>query len=108
MAVMGAKILAIEKERPHLPYERATMAIQFTPEIFGTQFHPEADADGMYHYLVSEEKKKVVIENYGLEKYEDMLAHLRDPDKIRLTQAKMIPIFLDEAFHLKFKEVQLT
>jgi len=108
MAVMGAKILAIEKERPHLPYERATMAIQFTPEIFGTQFHPEADADGMYHYLVSEEKKKVVIENYGLEKYEDMLEHLRDPDKIRLTQAKMIPVFLDEAFHLKFKEAQLT
>lgn len=104
MAIMGAKILAIEKERPHVPLERATMAIQFTPEIIGTQFHPEADPDGMYYYLRSQEKKEVVITNYGADKYYDMLEHLREPDKIALTQAKMIPVFLDKAMALCFKK----
>lgn len=96
LRIMGAKILLQEKARHHLPYERATMAIQFTPEIFGTQFHPEADADGMIFYLNSEEKKKVVIDNYGQKKYSEMLVHLNDPDKIKLTQQVMIPGFLDE------------
>ncbi|MBL7927172.1 MAG: GMP synthase [Bacteroidia bacterium] len=97
LRVMGAKILLVEKARHHVPYERATMAIQFTPEIFGTQFHPEADADGMILYLNNAEKKKLVIDNYGLKKYNDMLNHLYDPDKIKLTQSLIIPKFLDEA-----------
>lgn len=97
LAKMGAKILAIEKERSHIPLERATMAIQFTPEIFGTQFHPEAGAQGMIHYLETTEKKKIVIENYGMERYNDMLYHLHDPDKILLTQRIIIPSFLDQA-----------
>lgn len=94
---MGATVLAIEKHRPHVEFERATMAIQFTPHIFGTQFHPEADADGMLHYLNGEEKKKVVIENYGLKKYQDMVKSLEDPTKISLTQAGFIPVFLSQA-----------
>ena len=38
---LGAKILALEKIRPHVEYERALMAVRISPEIFGTQFHPE-------------------------------------------------------------------
>lgn len=106
LKIMGAKILLQEKARHHLPYERATMAIQFTPEIFGTQFHPEADADGMIFYLTSEEKKNVVIENYGLKKYMDMLLHLNDPEKIKYTQSVMIPGFLDEVLNvLNIKQI---
>jgi GMP synthase-like glutamine amidotransferase len=97
LGFMGANILAIEKERPHVPHERATMAIQFTPEIIGTQFHPEAGEKGMIFYLNSEEKKELVIKNYGIAKYTDMLQQLTDPDKIKLTQKIMIPSFLDEA-----------
>ena len=41
---MGGEILCIEKERPHVPLERAVMAIRFNPYMVGTQFHPEADA----------------------------------------------------------------
>ena len=78
---MGAKILALEKERPHVEFERAVMAIRFTDEIFGTQFHPEADPIGMMHYLLSDDKKKKVIENHGEAKYESMLLHLNDDDK---------------------------
>ena len=94
---MGAKILAIEKERPHIPHERATMMIQFTPEIIGTQFHPEAGPKGMIFYLTGEEKKKIVIDNLGLEKYNNMLTQLYDPDKIKYTQKTLIPCFLEEA-----------
>lgn len=55
---MGAKILCIEKSRPHVPYERAIMGIRFNEYMVGTQFHPEADAPGMSMYLQTEEKEK--------------------------------------------------
>jgi hypothetical protein len=36
----------------------------------------------MAMYLDREDKKKMIIENYGEEKWRSMLAHLDDPDKI--------------------------
>ena len=93
----GAKILCIEKERTHIPFERAIMAIRFNEYFFGTQFHPEADAIGMSMYLQTEEKKKTVIENYGHEKWQSMLKHLSDPDKILLTYSHILPNFLNIA-----------
>lgn len=95
---MGAKILCIEKERPHVAHlERATMAVRFSREIFGTQFHPEADAEGMLRHFQKDEKREGIIKNYGQEKYDDMLAHLQDPDKIMLTESAVIPTFLNKA-----------
>jgi hypothetical protein len=94
---MGATILAIEKERPHVPLERAIMSIRFNENMIGTQFHPEADAVGMKMYFETEEKKKTVIENYGLEKWQSMIDHLNDPDKITWTYSHIIPNFLDTA-----------
>ncbi|MEO6684282.1 MAG: GMP synthase [Ginsengibacter sp.] len=91
---LGAKILCIEKERPHVPYERAIMGIRFNEYFIGTQFHPEADAMGMTMYLKSEEKKKGVIENYGFEKWQSMIEQLEDPDKIRWTYKHIVPNFL--------------
>jgi len=93
----GASILAIEKERPHVPLERAIMAIRFNEYMLGTQFHPEADPLGMSMYLQREDKKKTVIEGYGEEKWRQMIEHLNDPDKIRNTYSKVIPNFLDIA-----------
>ena len=93
----GAKILCIEKERTHVPLERAIMAIRFNEYFFGTQFHPEADAIGMSMYLQTEEKKKTVIENYGYEKWQSMLEHLSDPDKILWTYSHILPNFLNIA-----------
>ena len=90
----GAKILCIEKDRPHVPYERAIMAMRFNEYFFGTQFHPEADAVGMSMYLQTEEKKKTVIENYGYEKWKSMIEHLNDPDKISWTYSHILPNFL--------------
>jgi len=94
---MGATILAIEKERPHVPLERAIMAIRFNENMIGTQFHPEADAIGMSLHLQTEEKKKTVIENYGFAKWESMISQLNDPDKIMWTYTHILPNFLHNA-----------
>jgi homoserine O-succinyltransferase/O-acetyltransferase len=94
---LGVTILRMEKERPHVNLERAIMAIRFSKEVFGTQFHPEADGIGMSKYLSSEDKKKVVIKTHGLEKYNDMIDKLDDPDKILLTESIIIPTFLKKA-----------
>lgn len=94
---MGAKILALEKERPHVPYERAVMSVRFNDYFIGTQFHPEADATGMSMYLQREDKKKTVIENHGEEKWKNMIEHLNDPEKIRWTYSHILPNFLNQA-----------
>ena len=100
--MMGAKILCTEKERPHVPYERAVMGIRFNEYMIGTQFHPEADAEGMSIHLQTESKKKTVIENHGEEKWKSMLEGLRDPEKIMFTYAHIIPNFLNTALqHLQ-------
>jgi homoserine O-succinyltransferase/O-acetyltransferase len=94
---LGANVLCLEKIRPHVPLERAMMAMRFSPEIVGMQFHPEADALGMLHYFDQEDKKKQIIKNHGLAKYEDMVTHLNDPDKILLTESVILPTFLRNA-----------
>ena len=96
---IGASILAIEKERPQVLLERAIMAIRFNEYMIGTQFHPEADASGMSLYLQTNEKKKTIIKNYGLEKWEQMITHLNDPDKILFTNSHILPNFLLTAIH---------
>lgn len=101
--ILGAKIICLEKERPHLSLERAIMAIRFTNEIFGTQFHPEADGEGMYRLFQKPEKKKVVIENHGEEKYFTMLDFLNDPEKIEKTEATILPNFLDDVMSKKYQ-----
>ncbi|RWU07432.1 type 1 glutamine amidotransferase [Pedobacter chitinilyticus] len=96
---IGAQILAIEKERPHVDLERCIMAIRFSPYIIGTQFHPEADPTGMKIYLLQEEKKEAIIKNHGEDKYYDMLHSLENPDRIMLTKSVILPNFLDEAIN---------
>src|SRR6056297_996846 len=91
---LDGKVLCIEKDRPSVALERAVMAIRFSNEIFGTQFHPEADAEGMTRYFKRKDKKAVVIKKYGIRKYKNMLEHLNDDDKIMKTNAVIIPRFL--------------
>lgn len=94
---LGGSILAIEKERPHIPLERAIMAVRFNEHMVGTQFHPEADATGMTMYLHREDKKNMVIEDHGFDKWQSMIEQLNDPDKIRWTYSHVIPNFLSGA-----------
>ena len=94
---MGGRTLCLEKERPHVPYERALMAARINPWMIGTQFHPEADAKGMQLYLLQEDRKQQVIENHGEAKWKSMLEQLGDADKIQLTYSQVIPNFLNQA-----------
>ena len=94
---LGGSILAIEKERPHVPLERAVMAIRFNQYMLGTQFHPEADAEGMSMYLQRNDKKVIVVEDHGIEKWQSMIDQLNDPEKIGWTYAHVIPNFLEQA-----------
>lgn len=101
MREFGAKLICREKIRPHVPLERAVMAVRFTDYIFGTQFHPEADPAGMLHYFSLPEKRAQVISKYGEEKLEQMLSLLNDPDQLILTRNSVIPAFLQSALSFK-------
>jgi GMP synthase-like glutamine amidotransferase len=94
---LGMQLLAIEKERPYVDLPRAMMAVRFSDYFFSTQFHPEADAKGIRTLLVKDEKKKEVVNEHGLDKYNEMLERLDDPDKLTHTQNTIIPNFLDQA-----------
>jgi len=94
---LGMKMVAIEKSRPHIDLERAIMAVRFSDEIFGTQFHPEANPDGMIENLKDEKNKEAMIENYGMEKYLETVDRINDEDKIVLTQSQILPRFLSDA-----------
>lgn len=93
----GFEIMAIEKERPHVNLPRAIMAIRFSDNFFGTQFHPEADADGMLTHFYDPERKAQVIKDYGEERWHSMLADLEDDKKINLTHKTILPNFLNDA-----------
>lgn len=94
---MGAKVLAIEKERPHVPLERSIMALRFNEHMLGTQFHPEADAAGTSKYLKRKDKKQAVIAEHGEAKWKSMIEYLSDPDKILSTYSHFIPNFLEQS-----------
>lgn len=93
----GASILALEKIRTHVEYERAIMAVRFSDEIVGTQFHPEADPDGMKVHFSKKENRDKVILNHGITKYDSMMTQLDEEDKIELTHKTMLPNFIEKA-----------
>ena len=97
MNELGMKIIALEKVRPHIHLERAVMAVRFSDEIFGTQFHPEADPQGMIENLKIEANREAMIAAYGREKYLETVDRIDDPDKIVLTQSQILPRFLRRA-----------
>jgi len=97
LAELGIEVLCLEKERPHIPLARAVMALRFSPEIIGTQFHPEADGEGMLRYMLTDERKSQVIAAYGEDKYHEMVHLLASPDTIEVTERIIVPTFLQRA-----------
>lgn len=96
----GAQVLAIERERPHVPLERATMAIRFTPEIIGTQFHPEGDESSIENYLADPERRAKLLETHDEERLAKVASHLGDPSKVQLTNSLVIPKFFEHALSI--------
>jgi GMP synthase-like glutamine amidotransferase len=94
---IGASILALEKIRPHVDLERAIMAVRFSEEFFGTQFHPEADPIGMLKRFRETDKSNHVVSQYGEEKYQRMIDDLHDPNKMGLTHDTVLPTFISDS-----------
>lgn len=95
--LLGAKIIALEKIRTHVEYERAIMAIRFSDEIIGTQFHPEADPVSFLAHLKKQEVRDKIIASKGKTKFRAMLEHLVDENKIYKTNETLIPNFLEQS-----------
>ncbi len=94
---LGGGVLAIEKKRPLVDLERAVMAIRLSPEIIGTQFHPEADPPGMIRHFSKPSKKKQISTEHGAEKYERILKRLHDPEALTRTYRAVVPRFIARA-----------
>ncbi|NNT73151.1 GMP synthase [Flavobacterium sp. IMCC34852] len=90
----GAMIIALEKIRTHVEYERAIMGVRFSDEFVGLQFHPEADAMSFIANLKNKERREHIIAMKGKTKFRDMLEDLLDEDKIYKTNETIIPNFL--------------
>lgn len=97
LQALGATVLSLEKNRPHVDLEQALMAIRISPFWVGTQFHPEADPEGMRIYFNQEERRQSAIQQHGEEKFYAMLEHLEDPGHIWLTNHSILPNFLRHA-----------
>jgi len=91
------RVLALEQINPMEPRQRAIMAIRFSPEMIGTQFHPEAYAEGMYDYFNQEDRKNSVIAEHGEERLHQMVRDLAHPAKISLTNNTILPNFIRDS-----------
>jgi hypothetical protein len=94
---LGAEIIALEKIRNHVEYERAIMAIRFSPEMVGTQFHPEADPVGFLSHLKKHEVRDEIIDLRGKARYLAMLEHIVEEHTIYKTNETLIPNFLSQS-----------
>ena len=93
---MDCKVLALEKVREHIPLERAVMAMRFSEEWIGTQFHPEADPTGMRLHFEKEEKKKLFIDKRDEDKYDVMMERLENKDKLLKSYKTILPSWINQ------------
>jgi GMP synthase-like glutamine amidotransferase len=94
---LGAEILSYEIPLVQNENEKAMTAIRISNEIIGTQFHPEADPESMLYHFKQDERKQQVTEQFGIEKYNEMISWLEDDEKIKLTRKTILPGFLNKA-----------
>jgi len=94
---IGAKILSYEILDDNAEGEPAIAAVKISNEIFGTQFHPEADPESMLYHFNRPDEKKQIVDTYGKEKYIQMLEIIQEPNAVKLTRKTVIPNFLNGA-----------
>jgi homoserine O-succinyltransferase len=94
LAALKANVLAVEKRRDHVPLPRAVMAMSLGEYFYMTQFHPEADAEGMLRLFARPEKRDHIVQNHGDWKLDEMIRNLSDSEKLPLTHKEVIPSFL--------------
>ena len=92
---MGARILGVEKERPHVDLERAVMALRFSDEWLGLQFHPEANPyEALKHFSKPKIKKKVE-KLFGPKKYDKLMKGLQTPEEVFRSWDTIVPGFIE-------------
>jgi hypothetical protein len=94
---LSATITALENPDLDIDDNRALMAVRFSNEWFGTQFHPEAHPDGMVNYLRRPEKKQMILEQFGLNIYEEMMHNTLHPERLASTRDHVLPGFIKDA-----------
>ncbi len=94
---VGAKVILMEKERPHVTHPQAIMGIRLSNEVVGVQFHPEAEPETMLEHFLSPHMKETVVRDLGPNKYERMITKLRYADDLKHTHDTVIPNFLSRA-----------
>jgi GMP synthase-like glutamine amidotransferase len=94
---IGATLLTIERERTDPANPRALMAIRLSPYFFATQFHPEVDPVDMKKRMLTNDYKQHMIDEYNIDKYNEIFSDLDDPEKILRTYNTIIPQFLTGA-----------
>jgi GMP synthase-like glutamine amidotransferase len=97
---MGATIIALEKIRPQLPYERALMGVAFSDTMIGVQFHPEATKERLTTYFNTEAIKTAVLEDFSEDKWNQIIQSLEEDGKIKHTCSRFIPNFLNQMLHV--------
>lgn len=105
---IGAYIIALEKIRSHVEYERAIMAVRFSPEMVGTQFHPEADPESFLAHLKKPEVVEKIIQMRGKTRYHRMLEHLVEAHTIYKTNETLIPNFIRQSIELIRKQHEVV
>ena len=94
---LGAKILSYEIIDDDQEAQPSIASIRISDEFAGTQFHPEADPESMLYHFRQDERKKQVVEKYGVKRYDQMIEILQRPDTIQKTRKTVIPSFLNHA-----------
>lgn len=99
---MGCKVLAVEKERPHVPLERAVMAMRFSDEWVGVQFHPEAGYKPMFDSLSSEKTRAKIFDERGEGRYKKIIEGLnRHGAELDMTYETILPGFIRRVKEMK-------
>jgi GMP synthase-like glutamine amidotransferase len=94
---MGGNILAWEKISDQEVAHRAVMAMRFNTEMMGTQFHPEADAEGLLKYIQNKIENEKDTSNWKIASAKAG-QHL---ESIERTYQTILPEFLKQAIEQK-------
>jgi GMP synthase-like glutamine amidotransferase len=96
---LGGKLLARESRPERTDKGTALLAFDFAPGIVGTQFHPEADRQGLMVWVYSEEQATEFKKVYGEALYQRMIKTLDDPTRVARTFALFVPGWLTDRFN---------
>ncbi len=98
LAELGGSVLARES-RDGASKGKALLALDLAPGIECTQFHPEADRQGVIVWVSKREQAQAFVDTYGLVTYDRMLRTLDNPERIAKTFSLLIPGWLSRKFN---------